>query len=217
MFPSVILFKTTLFIFSLVALGLHCCMRASSVCREERLLSNCNVWASHCGGFSCCGAWALGLRGCRSCSMRSVAAAHGHSEHGGFSQRREVAQTYPTLCDPMGCSPPGSSIQGIFQARILEWFAISFSMEFSQSGDQTYISCVGRWISIHCTTREVPVFLTIIAMLHVTALELIHFTAESLYSWPISAHFPLPRPPEPGNHPSSLCFDKFNFLRFHYM
>ena len=92
----------------------------------------------------------------------------------------------------MDCSPPGSSIQGIFQARILEWFAISFPMEFSQSGDQTYISCVGRWISIHCTTREVPVFLTIIAMLHVTALELIHLTAESLYSWPISAFPSLP-------------------------
>ena len=33
----------------------------------------------------------------------------------------------PTLCDPVDCSPPGSSIHGILQARILEWFAISFS------------------------------------------------------------------------------------------
>ena len=79
-------------------------------------------------------------------------------------------------------SLPGSSIQGIFQVRILEWFAIFFSMEFSQSGDQTYISCIGRWITIHCAIREVPVFLTIIAMLHITALELIHLIAESLYS-----------------------------------
>ena len=39
----------------------------------------------------------------------------------------EVAQSCPTLCDPMDCSPPGSSIHGIFQARILEWVAISFS------------------------------------------------------------------------------------------
>ena len=38
----------------------------------------------------------------------------------------EVAQSYPTLCDPMDCSLPGSSIHGIFQARILEWVAISF-------------------------------------------------------------------------------------------
>ena len=42
-------------------------------------------------------------------------------------QEREVTQSCLTLCDPMGCSPPGSSARGIFQARILEWVAISFS------------------------------------------------------------------------------------------
>ena len=39
----------------------------------------------------------------------------------------EVAQSCPTLCDLMDCSPPGSSIHGIFQARVLEWGAVSFS------------------------------------------------------------------------------------------
>ena len=39
----------------------------------------------------------------------------------------EVAKSCPTLCDPMDCSPPGSSVHGIFQARTLEWVAISFS------------------------------------------------------------------------------------------
>ena len=39
----------------------------------------------------------------------------------------EVVQSCPTLSDPMGCSPPGSSIHGIFQARVLEWGAIAFS------------------------------------------------------------------------------------------
>ena len=39
----------------------------------------------------------------------------------------EVAQLCPTLSDPMACSPPGSSIRGIFQARVLEWGAIAFS------------------------------------------------------------------------------------------
>ena len=39
----------------------------------------------------------------------------------------EVAQSYPTLCNPMDCSLPGSSIHGIFQARVLEWVAIAFS------------------------------------------------------------------------------------------
>ena len=39
----------------------------------------------------------------------------------------EVVQSYPTLSDPMDCSPPGSSIHGILQARVLEWGAIAFS------------------------------------------------------------------------------------------
>ena len=39
----------------------------------------------------------------------------------------EVAQSCPTLCDPMGCSLPGSSIHGIFHTRVLEWVAIVFS------------------------------------------------------------------------------------------
>ena len=38
-----------------------------------------------------------------------------------------VAQSCPTLCDPMNCSPPGSFVHGILQARILEWVAIPFS------------------------------------------------------------------------------------------
>ena len=40
----------------------------------------------------------------------------------------EVSQSCPTLSDPMDCSPPGSSIHGIFQARVLEWGAIAFSI-----------------------------------------------------------------------------------------
>ena len=39
----------------------------------------------------------------------------------------EVAQSCPTLCDPMDCSPPDSSVHGISQARVLEWVAIAFS------------------------------------------------------------------------------------------
>ena len=60
-----------------------------------------------------------------------------------------VAQSCLTLCDPMGCSPPGSSVHGIFQARILERVAISSSRGSSRPRDQTHISCtsrVGRWI-----------------------------------------------------------------------
>ena len=42
-------------------------------------------------------------------------------------QVSEVSQSCPTLCDPMDCSLQGSSIHGIFQVRVLEWVAISFS------------------------------------------------------------------------------------------
>ena len=43
----------------------------------------------------------------------------------------EVAQSCPTLSDPMDCSPPGSSVHGIFQAGVLEWGAIAFSDQYS--------------------------------------------------------------------------------------
>ena len=46
-----------------------------------------------------------------------------------------VAQSCLTLCEPMGCSLPGSSVHGIFQARILEWVAIPFSRESSLPRD----------------------------------------------------------------------------------
>ena len=52
----------------------------------------------------------------------------------------EVAQLCPTLCDPMDYNPQGSSIHGIFQARILEWVAISFSRESSQPRDRFQVS-----------------------------------------------------------------------------
>ena len=51
-------------------------------------------------------------------------------------------QSCPTLCDPMDCSPPDSSVQGIIQAGILEWVAMSSSRGSSQPRDQTHVSCV---------------------------------------------------------------------------
>ena len=52
------------------------------------------------------------------------------------------------FCDPMDCSPPGSSVHVISQARILEWVAISFSKGFSLPRDQTDISCIaGRFFT----------------------------------------------------------------------
>jgi len=63
----------------------------------------------------------------------------------------EVAQLCPTLSDPMNCSLPGSSIHGIFQARVLEWGAIAFSVKlirpFQKSVvvNSTVITAIKRW------------------------------------------------------------------------
>ena len=74
-------------------------------------------------------------------------------------KRREVAQLCLTLCDPMDCSLPGSSVHGIFQVRVLEWVAISFSRESSQPKDRTWVSHVaGRHFTIWAT-REVQAVL----------------------------------------------------------
>ena len=56
------------------------------------------------------------------------------------------------LCDPMDCNPPGSSVRGILQARILEWVAIPFSRGSSWPRDQTWVSCtVGRFFTLWAT------------------------------------------------------------------
>ena len=60
-----------------------------------------------------------------------------------------VAQSCPTLCDSMDCSPPGSSVHGIFQARIQEWVDIFYSRESSWPRD-----LIGRWILYHQATWE---------------------------------------------------------------
>ena len=60
-----------------------------------------------------------------------------------------VAQLYLTLCDPMDCRPPSSSVHGILQARILEWVAIPFSRVSFQPRDRTQLSCIaGRFFTV---------------------------------------------------------------------
>ena len=59
-----------------------------------------------------------------------------------------VPQSCPTLCNPMDCSPSGSSIHGNLQAGILEWVAISFSRGSSPLRDQASVSCIaGRFFT----------------------------------------------------------------------
>ena len=64
----------------------------------------------------------------------------------------------------MDCSPPGSSVLGIFQARILEWAAISFSRGSSWPRDQTQVSCIaGRFFTIHVSHQGSPIWTIVLA------------------------------------------------------
>ena len=61
----------------------------------------------------------------------------------------KVSKLCPTLCDPMDCSPPGSSVHGILRVRIPEWVAISYSRGSSRPRDWTWISCIaGRFFTV---------------------------------------------------------------------
>ena len=65
-----------------------------------------------------------------------------------------VAQSCLTVRDPLHCNPPGSSVHGISQAKILKCIAISFFRGSSRPRDGTHISCTGRWLLYCWVTRE---------------------------------------------------------------
>ena len=69
-----------------------------------------------------------------------------------------LVQSCPTLCDLMDCSPPGSSVHRIFQARILEWVSISSSKGSSWPRDWTHVSCIGRQILYLLNHQGSPTF-----------------------------------------------------------
>ena len=87
----------------------------------------------------------------------------------------EVAQSCPTLCDPMDCSLPGSSVHGIFLARVLEWVAIPFSRKSSQLRDQTQVSWTASRFFTIWATREAPYPINI--------GFLCHYLGSSLLAW----------------------------------
>ena len=68
----------------------------------------------------------------------------------------EVSQSCPTLCDPMDCSPPGSSVPGLFQARVLEWGAIAFSVKTAAgaAANETSSRLQRKICMIACITKE---------------------------------------------------------------
>ena len=67
-----------------------------------------------------------------------------------------AALSHPTLCDPMDCSPSGSFVHGILQARIVEWVAMPSSRGSSQPRDQTHVSSIAGRFFIIWATREAP-------------------------------------------------------------
>ena len=66
--------------------------------------------------------------------------------------RAQSLRSCPTLCHPIDCDPPGSSVHGILQVRVLAWVAMPSSRGSSQPRDQTHISCIsciaGRFFTI---------------------------------------------------------------------
>ena len=73
-------------------------------------------------------------------AARNQAAGAGKADS--LKVKVKSSQSCPTLCNPTDCSLPGSSVHGIFQARVLEWVAISFSRGTSRSRDRTLVSCL---------------------------------------------------------------------------
>ena len=65
-----------------------------------------------------------------------------------------LTQSCLTLCDPMDRSPPGSSVHGVLQAKILEWIAISFSRGSYWPRDRTWVSCIAGRLFTVWATRE---------------------------------------------------------------
>ena len=87
----------------------------------------------------------------------------------------EVAQSCPTLSDPMDCSLPGSSIHGIFQARVLEWGAIAFSLGSYKNGRGGVLPCVAYTESESCSavSDSDPKDCTVHGILQARILELV--------------------------------------------
>ena len=106
---------------------------------QIQVIIPCPTRVTRFTGVSCGGQYELGL------SSRTKFNWHSDWDYGVWGNGKvKVAQSCLTLCGPKDCYPPGSSVYGIFQAKILEWVAISISRGSSWLNDQTSISCVSR-------------------------------------------------------------------------
>ena len=118
-----------------------------------------------------------------------------------------VAQLCPTFCDPTYCSPPGFSVHGVLQARILEWIAIHFSRGTSQPGDWTLVSCItGKFFTVWApgTTGEIRVLFLCMMLENVLYCS---FTC----SCPVLQHYLLKRLSFPIMYSCLLCGRLVNY------
>ena len=72
------------------------------------------------------------------------------------SMHAQLLRSCPTSCDPMDCSPPGSSVHGILQTRIVEWLVMPSARGSSQPRDQPLVSCTAGGFFIYWATWEAP-------------------------------------------------------------
>jgi len=86
----------------------------------------------------------------------------------------KLLQSCPTLCSPMDCSPPGSSVHAILQARILEWVAIPLSSRSSQARDRTCVSCIAGGFFTVWATREVEHSITKLSKIELKVSRICH-------------------------------------------
>ena len=140
------------------------CLYTCTLSLSVTLTGTGQILRRGCWGRGCSGGWGGGQAERRKAWGRERQVAHCRSQKISPYQDdtlvlpvqgmhvSSVAQSCLTLCNPMDCSPPGFSVHGIFQARILEWVAISYSRGSSWNMGQTLISCVSccsRWILYH--------------------------------------------------------------------
>ena len=103
----------------------------------------------------------LGLKLIKTCKLCKVRWSH---------------SAVPILCDPVDCSLPGSSVHGVFQARVLEWVAISFSKGSSHPRDRTQVSrIVGRCYTVWASC------------VHVTKTRVGHGSDNATRAWPLKS------------------------------
>ena len=95
----------------------------------------------------------------------------------------EVAQSCPTLHDPMDCSPTGSSVHGIFQARVLEWVAIAFSNSYTAAAAKLLQSCPTLFDSIDGS----PPGSTVPGILQARTLEWVAISFSNAWEWKVKS------------------------------